>query len=207
MNQFINRKIIFVFILFLSVACSKDGLRKSEVNRVTNGAENEIMALFTIDNPSDSLLLRQNARKLKAKHIKSRTVQILRKRMLATVNDPLNAGVGIAAPQVGISVRMVYVQRLDKEGEPFEVYYNPVIDQYGEDLQLGREGCLSVPGYRGMVERSQSIKISYLDSIGIKKEEEIKGFVAVIFQHEIDHINGALYFDHIENGLNALSLD
>lgn len=202
-----NILIISIFTLLIVSSCSKDGFRKDELQRITNGGENEIMSLFTVNSPSDSLLLRQNAREIKERHVGSESVQYLRKRMLATVNDPKNPGVGIAAPQVGISVRMIYVQRLDKEGEPFEIYYNPKIEKYGSDLKQGLEGCLSVPDYRGTVERAQTIKLSYLDSVGVERKEEIKGFVAVIFQHEIDHMNGVLYYDHIDDGFNALSLE
>ena len=75
---------------------------------------------------------------------------------------------------------------------------------YGDSLKIGDEGCLSVPGYSGKVERPQLIKINYLDAEGNQHDEEIEGFTAVIFQHEIDHLNGKLYFDRIPEGFTSL---
>lgn len=204
MKRILYQVLFVATLVVIFSSCRQDGFTKDEVRRIESGAKNEIMALFTIDCMTDSLLLRQNARPIKPKHIKSETVQYLTKRMLATVKDPSNTGVGIAAPQVGISVRMLYVQRLDKKDEPFEVYFNPVIEHFGDSLLAGREGCLSVPNYRGEVSRAQRIGISYYDSLGNFVKEEIKGFTAVIFQHEIDHINGVLYYDRIDDGFDAL---
>jgi len=201
----ISIPVYFTAILFLFfTACSTDGFKQKEVERIYSGDKNAIMSLFTVDNVADSLLLRQNARQIKKKHLLSESVQLLKERMLVTVNDPENPGVGIAAPQVGVSVRMFYVQRLDKENEPFEVYYNPEIVEYGDNLKLGAEGCLSVPDFRGEVKRAQSIVLSYNDSLGQKVTEKINGFTAVIFQHEVDHINGILYYDRIVEGYEAL---
>ncbi|MBQ2429330.1 MAG: peptide deformylase, partial [Alistipes sp.] len=122
----------------------------------------------------------------------------LRRRMLATVQDPENEGVGIAAPQVGVLRRMVAVQRFDKEGEPFEFFLNPeIVERIGEK-QSGGEGCLSVPEIRGDVERWQKIRLRYHDEQFAEREEIIEGFTAVIFQHELDHLDGRLFIDYIE---------
>jgi len=67
------------------------------------------------------------------------------------------------------------------------------------------EGCLSVPGYRGKVDRSHNIELSYLDSTGKKQKETVNGYTAVIFQHEIDHLNGILFFDRVYGGFNLLT--
>jgi peptide deformylase len=126
--------------------------------------------------------------------------------MFATMTDTLNPGAGIAAPQVGIGVKMIWAQRFDKPAEPFEVFYNPVITEYSDSINSGNEGCLSVPGYCGKVDRSQNITLIYLDSLGDKKTENISGFTAVILQHEVDHLNGILYYDLIHNGFGALTI-
>ena len=167
-----------------------------------------IMPLRKITDKSDSLFLRKEASLLgKAE---SQTFKVLKERMLATVKDTLDEGVGIAAPQVGISRRVVAVQRFDKEGEPFEFYVNPVIVSFSESTVLGKEGCLSVPDVVGTVRRSKQIELSYddLDSytstdgdIRITDEkvkrrtETVKGYTAIIFQHEIDHLDGILFID------------
>lgn len=201
-----STKIILIVLSFFSVvSCNTDEFTPTEIKRINNDTSGKIMPIFTINEKSDSLLLRQEARTIKAENLESETHQRLMHRMLATVQDTANLGVGIAAPQVGISVQMIYVQRFDKAGEPFEVYYNPVIEEYGDSIKAGREGCLSIPHYRGLVERPQSIVISYMDSLGKPQSEKINGFTAVIFQHEVDHLNGELYYDRVENGFDGLT--
>ena len=90
------------------------------------------------------------------------------------------------------------VQRFDKEEKPFEFFYNIEIKKtYGEKV-VGWEGCLSIPAGFGQVERWQDIDIEYdaeFDGKIVRKSENIKGFTAVIFQHETDHLNGILFID------------
>jgi peptide deformylase len=136
--------------------------------------------------------------------------------MVATVTHPSQDGVGIAGPQVGLNRRVVAVQRFDKEGEPFEVYPNVRIVWASDSLAAGPEGCLSVPDRRGEVLRSQEIIIEYADITGIEHSlqqnrlesnrrakpvpmvrDTVSGFTAVIFQHEIDHLDGVLYIDRL----------
>ena len=155
-----------------------------------------VMRLWTVDNEQDSILLHSQSRDLPASEIGSESFAVLLSRMLATVQDPANPGVGIAAPQVGISRRIIIVQRFDKEGEPFEAYVNPFIEEYSDDSQVGAEGCLSVPGHSGSVMRAAEIRISYTDPQTRKETAEtVSGFTAVIFQHEIDHLDGILFTD------------
>ncbi|MDA3928232.1 MAG: peptide deformylase [Prolixibacteraceae bacterium] len=205
MKRIFNLFFVFSIALLFFSACKTDGFSKSELSLIQSESSNAILPLFTINVKSDSILLRNEARSIKKKYIGSETLEHLRKRMYATVIDSLNGGVGIAAPQIGIGVKMIYVQRFDKKGEPFEVYYNAKIEEYGDSINSGREGCLSVPNYQGYVSRSQDIAISYLDSVGHFNREKINDFTAVIFQHEIDHIQGVLYYDHIVNGYEALT--
>lgn len=116
---------------------------------------------------------------------------------LVTTLEDTDGGVGLAAPQVGINRRVVAVQRVDKEGEPIEVYANIVIEEKRGELQAGPEGCLSVPDQRGDVMRYQDITISYTDLSGAEIREDVTGFAAVIFQHEADHLDGILYIDKL----------
>lgn len=162
------------------------------------GNGNEMMRVTTIDNQADSTLLRRTSRPLRKKDVLSEEFSTLCKRMLQTVQNPENEGVGIAAPQVGILRRVVAVQRFDKEGEPFEFYVNPEITAYSDDMELGSEGCLSVPEQSGDVWRAQRIEIKYRDKDFCEHKEIIEGFTAVIFQHEIDHLDGILFIDRIE---------
>ena len=104
-------------------------------------------------------------------------------------------GVGIAAPQVGIMRRMFVV-----EAEPDQVYYmiNPeIVEAHG--TQIGEEGCLSVPGYVGTVERPEFIRIQYTDRDGKQQSMTAKDFLAVVINHEYDHLDGILYIDKAKN--------
>ena len=113
-----------------------------------------------------------------------------------------NRGVGLAAPQVGIGARAVVVMlgaRSDKPSVGF--YVNPRIVQRSDDVTLDYEGCLSVPDVCGMVRRNRSIVIEHGMPEGAALRIEVTGFDARIFQHEIDHLDGVLYIDRVEGGL------
>lgn len=162
------------------------------------GDSDGMMRLFTIDNPEDSLLLRTESRDVSREMWQSEDFRILTKRMLKTVLNPENTGVGIAAPQVGILCKIVILQRFDLEGEPFNILVNPEIISLSQETKLGPEGCLSIPGYRGEVPRSTEVLVRYIDGETFeKREEKICGFTAVIVQHETDHLFGKLYIDRI----------
>ena len=171
-----------------------------------------IMRVLTIDSPADEAVLRNSSTDLSAESLRSDDYKKLTELMLATVTHPSQDGVGIAAPQVGINRRVVAVQRFDKEGEPFEVYPNIRIVWASDLLKADPEGCLSVPEMRGEVLRSQEIVIEYADissdslndSSSLPTEREtVSGFTAVIFQHEVDHLEGILYIDRVEPGTQA----
>lgn len=154
------------------------------------------MRLCTVGNETDSLLLRTVSQPVTEKIFHSAEYGILAERMLATVRNPENEGVGIAAPQVGVPRRMIAVQRFDKEGEPFEIYVNPEITRYSETRQTSTEGCLSIPDIYGEVSRAADITLRYRDGKTFEEKcEKINGFTAVIFQHEVDHLDGKLFTD------------
>jgi peptide deformylase len=120
-------------------------------------------------------------------------------RMLATLEA--KKGVGLAAPQVGISRRFILVQRLDMEPEkPFVAYRNPVITSMSAETLLDWEGCLSIPAGFGKVRRARSIVVEFDDEQGGRVTQEVEGFTARIFQHEIDHLDGILFIDRKEPG-------
>ena len=183
--------------------CASGGWTKEEKALVE--AEGQMMRVTTIDNAADSLLLRRKSAEFSRKALGSPEMEVLARKMIATVTDPSQNGVGIAGPQVGLLRRVVAVQRFDKEGEPFEVYPNIRITATRGEKSLGREGCLSVPkeyvpGNNGhaMVERWRDIDISYWSLTSHRDTTEtIKGFTAVIFQHECDHLDGVLFIDRL----------
>jgi peptide deformylase len=112
-------------------------------------------------------------------------------------------GVGLAAPQVGISERVVVVEFGDEADEeiPKQLYVliNPEILSRSEEAVQGVEGCLSLPGLAGEVERSATVIVRATDQHGKKKKYHAQGWLARIFQHEIDHLDGVLYIDRAIN--------
>jgi len=156
------------------------------------------MRVLKITNFNDSILLRTKSSKIKV----DPNDILLKKfidRLLVTVRDSMSLGVGIAGPQVGILKNIICVQRFDKENFPLEVYLNPEIIAYSNNKQPCLEGCLSIPKRRDTTyNRSQTIRIKY-DQLNKKHVKEyVSGFTAVIFQHEIDHLDGILYLDHLK---------
>lgn len=188
----------FLVILSCALLLGSCGGFNSAECEVIFGGEGDIMSLTTISNRADSLLLRSKSQPMNRGMVATEELATLCRRMLATVQNPENEGVGIAAPQVGILRRMVAVQRFDKEGEPFEFFLNPEILAMPGEMKLGGEGCLSVPEMRGVVSRSQQIVLRYRDLDFEEHTDTVSGFTAVIFQHEIDHLDGVLYIDKME---------
>lgn len=188
---------LFIISAFILAGChGGSGWTASEKAVIRSGES--VMRVLTIDDREDSLFLRMPCKELSLKQIGSEEYSILTERMLTTVISPEQDGVGIAGPQVGIGRRIVAVQRFDKPGEPFEVYPNIRITARRGDVETGAEGCLSVPGRRGEVPRWQDIDIEYTSPVtGRDTSETIKGFTAVIFQHETDHLDGVLYIDKL----------
>ena len=159
-----------------------------------------VMRVLNIFDPADTAVLRAQSTDLSDRSLRSKDFKMLSAKMLRTVTDPSQDGVGIAAPQVGINRRIVAVQRFDKSGEPFEVYPNIRIDTMMGPQVCGPEGCLSVPGRRGVVPRYREIVISWKDPATLQVvRDTVRGFTAVIFQHECDHLDGILYTDRADS--------
>ena len=169
-----------------------------------------IMRVLTIKNAHDLSVLRASSIDFSTEALLSDDFARLAELMVATVTHPSQDGVGIAGPQVGLNRRVVAVQHFDMEGEPFEVYPNISIVWKSDSLEFGPEGCLSVPDRREDVARSTEIIIEYsavpghyspsgltVSSDPVTVRDTISGFTAVIFQHEVDHLDGVLYIDRI----------
>ena len=131
--------------------------------------------------------------------------------LLADMHDTMIAlnGAGLAAPQIGVSQQVVIFgfkrsQRYpDAEEVPYTVLINPVITPLDQNQEEDWEGCLSVPGMRGMVPRHARIRYSGFDPYGNRIEREVDGFHARVVQHECDHLNGILYPMRMRN-MNTL---
>lgn len=105
-------------------------------------------------------------------------------------------GVGLAAPQVGVSQRVIVVDPREQEVKPFGLI-NPVILEFGPDVERGEEGCLSIPGLKDIVERPSSIVMEGLDADGHTLRLEAEGLLARVLQHEVDHLDGILFIDRV----------
>lgn len=193
-----NKSILLVIsiIFFGSTLIAQSTLTEEEKNFILSGEKENPMRVFLITQKEDSSLLRESSADV-IPDAKDTVLQHFIRRLYKTVTDPKSMGVGIAAPQVGLSRNIIWVQRFDKEGFPFEVYLNPKIVQNSSLRQDGLEGCLSIPEKRATVNRGLAILIEYDKLDGSHHFEMVEDFTAVIFQHEIDHLDGILFPDHL----------
>ena len=121
--------------------------------------------------------------------------------LVADMNDTMRAlsGAGLAAPQIGVSLRVVIFEVSsnprypDVSPIPYTVLVNPQLMPLGEDQEEGWEGCLSVPGLRGLVPRFRRLRYRGYDLEGTPIDRTVEGFHARVVQHEVDHLDGILY--------------
>jgi peptide deformylase len=210
------KKYAFIATLLAAASClsPKDAEDFNLDEKTLINSSDSIMRVLTIEDSLDNAVLRTSSKDFSATALLSSDFERLSDLMVKTVTHPSQDGVGIAGPQVGLNRRVVAVQRFDKQGEPFEVYPNIRTIWASDSLAPGPEGCLSVPDRRGEVLRSQEIVIEYADLHALTAEvasgcrrdrsvaipmvrDTVKGFTAVIFQHEIDHLDGILYIDRL----------
>jgi len=141
--------------------------------------------------------------RLKAKPVKTfdKSLQKLIDDMFETLRAA--PGVGLAAPQIGESLRLVVVEYTDEEKENAKpkiyVLINPEIIKTSEEMVTATEGCLSLPGLAGEVERHETVTVKAKNRYGQPMKITVHGWLARIFQHEIDHLNGVLYIDRATN--------
>lgn len=170
------------------------GWKTEERDLVMNG-KGAMKVVLVTDRKGKALLERKSS-DIPVEALRGDVFSRLAGRMLDTVMK--EGGVGIAGPQVGVSRRLVVVQRFDKERNPFEVYPNIRIVAVRGGKEAGPEGCLSVPDRREDVLRWRDIDISYTSLKTLSDTTEtVTGFTAVIFQHECDHLDGILFTDRL----------
>ena len=197
MNVFVMLAVIWSALL-LTAGCGGrvPRLTAEETNLIISS--DGLMRVLLVTSPEDSLVLRTPCVDLAEEDLQSEVYDRLVRRMVATVTDSTQDGVGLAAPQVGLSRRVVAVMRYDKPGYPFEVYPNIHIEYFSDQKQTGPEGCLSIPDIAGDVERSQQVVIRYTDPETLSEvRDTVDGYTAVIFQHEVDHLEGILFTDRL----------
>ncbi|NML56479.1 peptide deformylase [Chryseobacterium cheonjiense] len=191
------KKISFLFVFLMSLLNAQK-LTSDEISIINQGDANTALPIYqTTDEHQHKTLLSLSTEIDPLDKNTAVLVKRMKESLLST-----DGGVGIAAPQVGINRKVIWVQRFDKPGEPLEYFINPVIVWRSELQNLGPEGDLSIPDFRDQFYRSKVIQLEYVDLKGQKYSEMVEGFTAVIFQHEIDHLFGILISDKKEKEKN-----
>lgn len=182
-------KTICIILVFVHALFARVNAQSFEPDNYLKNVQNP-NRIFKSHIPTDSLILQRVSDPVE---LSDSSLSTLIARMYRTVTDSLSRGVGIAAPQLGVSKRVILVERLDKSVQTFEAYLNPCIIQYTKLKDLRTEGCLSIDSFRCEVERPYAILLTYFTVYGEFRIEMVEGFTARIFQHEIDHLNGILF--------------
>ncbi|HAL48652.1 MAG: peptide deformylase [SAR202 cluster bacterium] len=136
-------------------------------------------------------MLRRRARKVRGI---DRKVLEIANNMVETMHDA--GGVGLAANQIGILQRIIVIQMMEEEEA--RVYINPEIIKREGEREV-EEGCLSIPGYRGMIQRSVWVRFGALDHTSTVVKLKAEGLLSQALEHEVDHLNGILYIDHLKS--------
>ena len=106
-------------------------------------------------------------------------------------------GIGLAAPQVDIRKRIVVID-LNEDGKSSPItFINPRIIKFSDEKFVNQEGCLSVPEYYADVERAKEVVVEWVDDMGVKYKKTLSGLMSICIQHEIDHLDGILFVDHL----------
>jgi peptide deformylase len=158
-----------------------------------------VLPIVTVGDP----VLRRRAREVTAQELGSPPVQRLIDDMIETMRAA--GGAGLAANQVGELLRIAVIEVDDNPRYPYKprvpltVIVNPVLEPVGGQTVLINEGCLSVPGLRGDLERHVTVRARHLDRDGAEHDELRRGLTAGTFQHEVDHLDGVLFLDRVRD--------
>lgn len=165
------------------------------------------LSLVRLGNP----VLRTKAKRVPLSYLKTKEFLNLKKQLLRVMRS--TGGVGLAAPQLGVSLRVAVLEtrptetrpELTEKGPLFII--NPRVISFGKSLAKDWEGCLSFRPLRGQVRRSRSITVEYWNEEGVRIEEKMNGLWARIFQHEVDHLDGVIYVDRVEDTKSLMELN
>lgn len=197
----------YIFLSLLTVLCLACGTQVKVSETISEGEKSlindssSVMRVLTISNKEDSLFLRQGCVAFNVLDINTPEYHTLAQKMVETLKSQGNNGMCIAGPQIGIHRNIIAVKRLDKEGEPIEVYANPYIVETNGEQIIGMEKCLSVPDTKNDTKRFTHITIGYTDPHSDRIDnprtlfEEVSGSTAILFQHAIDHLEGLIFTD------------
>ena len=194
-----TRIILSLFTITILSSCSKHNFSKLEKNLIYQETENTPFRVLQITNPEDSVLLRSSCNDI---HItNNRYLEIFISRLKATLIS--ETGAGIAAPQVGI-LKNIFLFIRSESPEVIIVAINPkIVHHPGETICFEGDGCLSIPDVAGNSVRYPWIEVEYYNEKGVLTREKLDGhsrltgFTAIVFQHEYDHLQGALYIDKL----------
>jgi len=138
---------------------------------------------------------------------KARKISQYNNELQALIDDMVETmraapGVGLAGPQINVPLRVIVVEFGDEEDEDIppklHIVVNPELSKFSQEMVSGTEGCLSIPGFLGEVERSKTITVKGYNRHGQPLKIKAKGWLARIFQHEVDHLDGILYIDRTD---------
>lgn len=195
------RFLIIIYIGCMVSSCRTiDFMTKEELVLIKESSEDAAFRVLTILDPDDLRILRTKCNDINLKDDTS--LKQLISRLKITMEE--ERGVGIAAPQVGLSRNLFLFMRIDKPGNPIEVAINPRIVNYPkETVCFEGDGCLSIPGISGNTVRYPWVEVEYTNESGERIKEKLEGhsrldnFTGIIFQHEFDHLQGVLFTDKL----------
>jgi len=196
------RTIALLVLIIAMIGCNKPNrMNEKERNLIDSGDYNTPFRVLTIDNANDLKVLRTPCKDLNYEG-DSAMIKKLAARLLSTMIA--ENGVGIAAPQIGISRNIFVFMRINQPNHPVEIAINPrIINKPNESICFEGDGCLSIPGQSGNTARYAWIEVEYLNIEGVTIRERLEGFsrtddfTGIIFQHEYDHLQGVLYTDKL----------
>jgi peptide deformylase len=173
------------------------GNRTARCSKTMNTETNTLAAATAIETLpiliAPNQILRTRARPVKPSD--SDLVRELIPRMFATMYEA--PGIGLAAPQVSESLRLVVIDLVPNDKRQPHSLINPEIVAVSDERATREEGCLSLPGQYADITRPARVKVRYLDETGAKREMEADGLLSACLQHEIDHLDGILFVDHL----------
>lgn len=196
-------RLLFFIIINFSITSCKTVQKMTAYERtlIQSEAENIPFRVLQVTDLNDEKILKTACKDIDFVKEK-RLLDLLISRLKATM--AAESGVGIAAPQVGISRNVFLFMRIDKEDRPIEVAINPkIISNPDETICFEGDGCLSIPDIRGNSIRYPWIEVEYINESGQLVREKLTGssrstdFTAIIFQHEFDHLQGVLFTDKL----------
>ncbi len=152
--------------------------------------------IYTIEKKAEEKFLRKRAVDFDFSKFSKKEINDLIKNMRQTMKNAVPFGIGLSANQVGLDMR-VFVAEIPQKGKKPKLYaiFNPEIVKKSEEKAVLEEGCLSVPGIWGNVERPAKITLAGFDKNQKKINFKVFGVLAAVFQHEVDHLNGVLFID------------